>query len=93
MEIKCLVVAVLKITGRESRFVVVEILNPEINFKLTKNSKLAGYPVEPQLHLLIITNEDGTPRFNTYGIRPVGEVNWDDFIQDQVVILRDFEIY
>lgn len=91
MEIKCLVVAVLKITGRESRFVVVEILNPEINFKLTKNSKLARYPVEPQLYLLRISNEDGTPRLNTYGIRPVGEVNWDDFIQDQVVILSDFE--
>lgn len=92
MEIKCLVVAVLKITGRESRFVVVEILNPEINFKLTENSKLAGYPIEPLFHFLRILNKDGTPRLNTYGIRPVGEVNWDDFKQDQIVLLRDIEI-
>ncbi|MDL5051304.1 hypothetical protein QQ054_35465 [Oscillatoria amoena NRMC-F 0135] len=92
MEIKCLVVAVFKITGRKSRFVVVEILNPEINFKLTENSKLAGYPIEPLFHLLRILNKDGTPRLNTYGIRPVGVVNWDDFKQDQIVLLRDIEI-
>lgn len=94
MVVKCLVLIATqrdKKKNKKGNRVIVEIIDTDIPFSITKNTKLAGFSIDPYISSVRAATKEGLPRYHVYAIRPLGIIDWSVFKEGAIVELSDID--
>lgn len=75
-----------------NKYAIIEILDKEFNFKLTKNSKLGGITIRPYFEDVRATDKNGNSRINVFGVRFDSDIDVSNLKINNIVDLTDVEL-